>query len=137
VKHLVLAAGLAGCLALAACQQPKQEAIPLVAGSTDIVVHSSRMFTADIGTTLSSQAFYIVCTLTFTNDTGHDASPEPKNFVLQDQLGQSYVGVDSGAAALVGISNYAGVVKKDAHQDYTIGFRVPSNTRGTVFYSAL
>jgi hypothetical protein len=137
VKQSVLIAGLAACLAFAGCQQPKQEAVPLASGSTNIVVHATRMYTADVGNTMTSQAYYIVCTFTFTNDTGHDTSPQPKNFVLQDPLGQTYVGVDSGAASLVGISNYAGVVKKDAHQDYTIGFRVPANTRGTVFYSAL
>jgi hypothetical protein len=35
---------------------------------------------------------------------------------------------------LVGISNYSGVLKVGDSHDYTVGFRVPSNTTGTLFY---
>ena len=127
---------LVACLALSGCQEPKADAVPLVTGSRDIVVRSARTYQADPGATTSSQAYYIVCVVTFTNDLGYDVAPAAKNFVLQDALGQTYVGVDSGATAFVGVSNYSGIVKKDDKQEYTVGFRVPANTRGSVFYAA-
>ncbi|MBV9103770.1 MAG: hypothetical protein JO060_09265 [Candidatus Eremiobacteraeota bacterium] len=129
-----------GCIALslllASCKTPTPQATTVaVQGSTNVQVRGSNVYAADIGASASSQAYYIVCRVTFTNTLGHDVSPQAKNFVFYDALGQPYVGVDSGASWFVGVSNYAGVVKPDAKQDYTIGFRVPSPTSGSVYYA--
>lgn len=125
------------CILLAGCKQPTVNPAAPVTGSTNIVVHSSRVYQANVGTTDIGSGYYIVCQITFTNDLGHDLVPQAKNFVFYDASGQPHVGVDTGASELIGISNYSGVVKKDAKQDYTIGFRVPSVTTGSVYYAAL
>jgi len=108
-----------------------------VSGSTNVEIHSSKYFPTMSGNVsgATEDQYYIVCKLTFTNDLSYDTAPAPKNFILQTPSGGQYVGVDSGDSSLVGISNFSGLVPKDQKQDYTIAFRVPANTTGTVYYS--
>ena len=127
---------LLACMALIGCKQPTAQASTPVSGSSNVVVRSTKVYDAHVGATDIGQGYYIVCQLTFTNDLGHDVAPEPKNFVFYDAYGQPYPGVDSGSSVLIGVSNYTGIVKKDAKQDYTVAFRVPSVTSGSVFYAA-
>ena len=134
MKRLVAYALLAG-MALAAGPVAAADTAQPVTGSKDITVASVKTYQTSVGTADLGQPVYFVCRLTFKNDLGYDTTPEPKNFILTDSLGTQYVGFDSGDVALVGISNYGGVVKQDATQDYTIAFRVPANTTGAVFYS--
>jgi len=122
---------------LAGCKEPNPNAQAPITGSTNIVVHSSRIYQTNPGATDIGPGYYIVCQITFTNDTGHDVVPQPKNFVFYDASGQPHVGVDTGASELIGISNYKGVVQRDAKQDYTIGFRVSTVSSGAVYYAAL
>jgi hypothetical protein len=137
VNRLLALSSLALALLVpAGCKQPTPEATTPVGGSSNVTVRSSKVYRADMGATDASVAYYIVCEVTFTNTLGHDVYPEPKNFVFFDAYGQPYPGIDSGSTALIGISNYSGVVKTDAKQDYTIGFRVPSVTSGAVYYAA-
>jgi hypothetical protein len=44
--------------------------------------------------------------------------------------------VDSGNANLAGIENYDGVLKVGENHDYTVGFRVPQNAQGILYYDA-
>jgi len=102
----------------------------------NVAVRSTAVYAADIRATASSQAYYLVCRITFTNTLGHDVAPSPSNFVFYDAYGQPYYGVDSGTASLIGVSNYRGVVKPDDKQDYIVGFRVPNVTSGAVYYAS-
>jgi hypothetical protein len=124
------------CTALVGCKPPAPEAVSAaVTGSTNVEVRSTSVYRAESSTIGSSQTYYIVCRLTFTNTLGRDVVPQAKNFVFYDAYGQPYPGMDSGATSLIGISNYAGTVKPDAKQDYTVGFRVPALTSGAVYYA--
>jgi hypothetical protein len=135
VKRISALAVLAA-VALAGCKEPTpfNPAAP-VTGSSNIEIRSAQVYQATVGATDMNQGYYLVCKLVFTNDLGHDVTPQPKNFLFYDASAQPHVGVDSGASALVGISNYAGVVKKDAKQEYTIGFRIQSVSTGSVYYT--
>jgi hypothetical protein len=121
--------------ALTGCKDVKPGPSELIRGSQGVAVSAVKVFQTSGGTSTGTQATYVVARLTFENTLGYDTTPEPKNFVLTDSLGQQYAGVDTGDSALVGISNYGGVVKKGASQEYTIAFRVPANTSGSIFYS--
>ena len=125
---------LVACV-LAGCKDVKPVPSDLITGSQEITIVSVKTYQTSGDTTTGTQATFVVAKLTFKNDVGYDTTPEPKNFVLTDSLGQQYVGVDSGDTSLVGISNYGGVVKRGATQEYTIAFRVPANTSGSIFYS--
>jgi len=120
---------------LTGCKDVKPGPNELIAGSQEVIVNSLKTYQTSGDVTTGTQATYVVAKVTFKNDLGYDTTPEPKNFILTDSLGQQYVAVDSGDSALVGISNYSGTVKKGASQDYTIAFRVPANTSGSIFYS--
>lgn len=133
-----LALLLFAACALAGCKQVKPDAAPLIRGSTNVAVRTVKYFAANAGNLSSGEgpSYYVVCELTFTNTLGFDSAPEAKNFQLVDPVGNTYVGIDSGAGALIGVSNYRGIVKKDDRQDYTIGFHVPANVSGAVFYAS-
>jgi hypothetical protein len=139
VKRAVVAAFIAACV-LTGCKEPGPDAEAAAAqiqGSTNIVIHGYKLVptqSANMSSGTNDQ-FYVICKLTFTDTLGFDVAPQPKNFQLQDPLGNVFYGVDSGDAALIGISNYEGIVKEGQRQDYTVAFRVPPNTSGTVFYS--
>jgi hypothetical protein len=139
VKRALVVALFAACI-LTGCKEPTPEAAAEAAqvqGSTNIAMHGYK-FVPSQSANMSSgttDQFYVICKLTFTNTLGFDTAPQPKNFQLQDPLGNVFYGVDSGDSALIGISNYEGIVKEGQRQDYTIAFRVPPNTSGTVFYS--
>jgi hypothetical protein len=124
-------------LVLAGCKEVKPDSVPLIHGSTNIAIHNVKYYSSNPGNMSSGEGstYYVVCQVTFTNTLGFDAAPEPKNFQLVDPLGNTYIGVDGGSAALVGISNYRGIVKKDDKQDYTIAFHVPANVSGAIFYA--
>jgi hypothetical protein len=136
VRWMIVPALVAACV-LAGCKEPAPTTSTEIAGSTNVEMHSYKYVPTQSSNTSSgtNDQFYVICKLTFTNTLGYDTAPLPKNFTLQDSLGNQFTGVDSGDAALIGISNYAGVVKKDEKQDYTVAFRIPPNTSGQVFYS--
>ncbi len=137
VMRALVAALIAACV-LVGCKEPSPEAdAAQVQGSTNVVIHGFKFVptqSANMSSGTNDQ-FYVICKLTFTDTLGFDVAPQPKNFEFQDPLGNVFVGVDSGDAALIGISNYEGIVKEGQRQDYTVAFRVPPNTSGIVFYS--
>ncbi len=107
----------------------------LVRAGTDIVVKNVRALSPGDNTAYSNDEYYIV-TFTFTNNLGFALAPHPDHFVIEDQQKQRYLGADSGNANLSGISNYDGILKVGESHDYTIGFRVPQNTQGILYYDA-
>ncbi len=137
MRRAIVAVLVAACI-LAGCKEPDSEgSAAQIQGSTNVEMHGFKYVPTQSGNTSSGTAdqFYVICKLTFTNTLGYDTSPQPKNFILQDPIGNEFVGVDSGDSALIGISNYGGIVKKDQKQDYTVAFRIPPNTTGAIFYS--
>lgn len=79
---------------------------------------------------------YYVIRFTWTNDLGFPIAPKVDHFIIEDTQKRRFLGVDSGNAALVGISNYSGELARGASHEYTVGFRVPTNTQGTLLYDA-
>jgi hypothetical protein len=122
---------------LAGCQDPggtpSDPAKGLVRPATDMVVKSVRTFAPSDAVAGSNDEYYII-TFTFTNDQGMALAPRIDHFVLQDVQNRRYFGVESGNVALIGISNYGGVLKVGDSHDYTVGFRVPQDSTGTLFY---
>lgn len=125
---------------LAGCKEPDSasgssagSAAGFVHPGTDIAIKSVRTFVPSDAIAGSNDEYYVV-TFTFTNNQGASLAPRIDHFVIQDLDNRRYFGADSGNVSLVGISNYAGVLKVGDSHDYTVGFRVPSNTSGTLFY---
>jgi hypothetical protein len=120
----------AAVVVLGGCKEPAgTNAQSLVIGSQDVVVKSVQQY-ADPN---DAKYVYYVCQLVWTNaDT--DMVPRIERFVLIDHDQDRYPGMASGAVALVGITNYQGVVKHAASHDYTIGYHVLVNTVGSIYY---
>lgn len=140
VKRIVCLLALASVALLAGCKEPPagasgSVATALIRPGEDIVVKDVRTFVPGDNAAYSNDEYYIV-TLTFTNHLGFALAPRPDHFVIEDQEKVRYLGAVSGNANLSGISNYDGVLKVGESHDYTIGFRVPLNTQGILYYDA-
>jgi hypothetical protein len=137
VKRLFSIAAICAVFALTGCQDPNgaqsDPAKGLVRPATDIVIKSVRTFAPNDSVAGSNDEYYVI-TFTFTNDQGLALAPRIDHFVVQDIQNRRYFGVETGNVALVGISNYEGVLKVGDSHDYTVGFRVAQNTTGTLFY---
>lgn len=122
--------------ALAGCRDESGGQNAMVAGLGDVHVDSFRIVdsgdasAADFGT----KAVYLVVKLTFTNDIRENFSPVISHFVFQDRDGSRFPGLETGSAALIGISNPRDPLKKDAKVQYTVGFRIPPGANGSVLY---
>ncbi len=108
--------------------------LAFVQGSADVSIKASRSYDAQDDAVSSNGLEVLVVHLTWTNDTGLDIVPRVDRFEFVDAIARQYAGVDTGDVALIGISNYAGVVKRGESHDYTIGFRVPQNVAGRIIY---
>ncbi len=125
---------------LAACKDPSAASgssidAALVRPGTDIVVKDVRAFAPGDNVAYSNDEYYIVHFI-FTNHVGYALAPRPDHFVIEDRMQVRYLGADSGNVNLSGISNYDGVLKVGESHEYTIGFRVPQNTQGILYYDA-
>lgn len=123
---------------LAACKEPPDASEPapgLVRPGTDVVIQNVREIAASDALAQSSDEYYVV-RFTWTNRVGYALAPRINRFVLEDANRRRFLAADSGSAALVGIDNYAGLLQQGASHEYTVGFRVPANTAGTLFYDA-
>ncbi len=125
---------------LAACKDPSAGSgasidAALVRPGTDIVVKDVRAFAPGDNVAYSNDEYYIV-RFVFTNHVGYALAPRPDHFVIEDRMQVRYLGADSGNANLSGISNYDGVLKVGESHEYTVGFRVPQNTQGILYYDA-
>jgi hypothetical protein len=129
---VLLAAPLAGC------KEPPgapQVAAGFVRPGTDVVIENVREISASDALAQSSDEYYVV-RFAWTNHVGYALAPRIDRFVLEDTNRRRFLGSDSGSAALIGIENYAGLLEQGASHDYTVGFRVPQNTAGTLYYDA-
>jgi hypothetical protein len=120
----------ASVVVLGGCKEPAgTNAQALVIGSQDVVLKGVQQF-ADPN---DAHYVYYVCQIKWTNpDT--DMVPRIERFVLIDHDQNRYPGMESGAVALVGITNYEGTVVHGASHDYTIGYHVLVNTVGSIYY---
>ena len=137
MKRLTFVA-LGAAAALAGCKEPNGPAVdPAVGGiraGTDIVIHGLRERSANDDMTTSSTDIYYIVDFQFTNDLGYALAPRIDHFVISDRQQRRYIGLDTGSSALVGISNYEGILQRDEKHDYTVGFRVPLDTQGQLVY---
>jgi hypothetical protein len=128
--RLASVATLAAVVVLGGCKEPAgTSAQSFVVGSQDVVVNSVQQYSDPN----DSKWVYYVCKITWTNSDA-DMVPRIERFVLLDRDQNRYAGLDSGAAQLIGISNYRGTVKRGESHDYTIGYHVLVNTVGSVYY---
>ncbi len=124
---------------LAGCKEPQGTEVKpssgFIRGGQDIVIKEIRTYGTADAVAYSNDQYYVI-RFTFTNNIGFALKPKIDHFVIEDVNKVRYLGVDSGNAALVGISNYEGTLQKGDSHDYTVGFRVPLNTTGSLFYDA-
>lgn len=126
---------------LAGCKDPDQgsgaasgnAAAGFLHAGTDIIIKDVRTFSPTDQVAGTNDEYYVV-TFTFTNNQGMSLAPRIDHFVIQDLQNRRYNGADSGSVNLIGLSNYTGQLKVGESHDYTVGFRVPTNTNGTLFY---
>lgn len=104
-----------------------------VRAGTDVVIKNVRTFSPGDAIASSNDEYYVIV-FTFTNNQGQTLAPRIDHFVFQDLQNRRFLGVESGNVNLIGISNYTGTLKQGDSHDYTVGFRVPQNTTGTLFY---
>ncbi len=136
LRSLALLVALA--VPLSGCKEPSSpNAAPvgLVRGGTDITIESVRTAATVDNVGFGSDEFYVV-TFTFKNDLGYALIPRIDHFVLEDADRRRFLGADSGSPVLVGLSNPAALLKASDVHTYTVGFRVPQNTTGTLYYDA-
>ncbi|HTV73813.1 MAG TPA: hypothetical protein VME66_08930 [Candidatus Acidoferrales bacterium] len=131
LHRLAAVISFAGLIVLAGCKEPAgTNAQVFVSGSQDVVVNSCEQY----NDTSDANSMYYVCKFVWTNSGGPDMIPELDKFVFIDRDENRSPGIESGAAALIGITNYQGVVKKGASQQYTLGFHVQLNAVGSIYY---
>lgn len=129
---VLLAAPIAGCKEPPAASEP---VAGFVRAGTDVVILDVRELAAGDALAQSSDEYYVV-RFAWTNRVGRALAPRIDRFVLEDTNRRRFLGADSGSAALVGIDNYAGLLQQGVSHEYTVGFRVPANTAGTLYYDA-
>jgi len=136
VKRALLASVLLG--SLAGCKEPQGANDPVagfVRPGTGVAIQTVREVSPSDAVGLSNDEYYVV-RFTWTNDVGYPLVPRIDHFVIEDRDRRRFLGADSGNPALVGIANYAGSLKTGESHVYTVGFRVPQNTVGTLYYDA-
>jgi len=139
VKRLRCLALLCVATFLAGCKEPQgtdvKPASGFIRSGQDIAIKELRTYATTDAIAGSNDQYYIV-RFTFTNNQGLALKPKIDHFVIEDLGKVRYLGMDSGSTVLVGISNYEGLLQKGDSHDYTVGFRVPINTQGQLFYDA-
>ncbi len=104
-----------------------------VRAGNDVVIKDVRTYTPVDQIAGTNDVYYVV-TFAFTNNQAPSFVPKIDHFVIEDEQRRRFNGADSGSPTLIGISNYPGVLALGEAHDYTVGFRVPVNTRGLLFY---
>ncbi len=110
-------------------------AVGFVRPGTDVAIQDVREVSANDALAQSSDEYYVV-RFVWTNHLGYALVPRIDRFVLEDANRRRFLGSDSGSPALVGIENYSGLLQQGASHEYTVGFRVPQNTAGRLYYDA-
>jgi len=138
VKGLFSAAAVALVIALG-CAHPvvaggtADSALGLIRPGADIIIKSISIRTPADAIAGTNDVYYVV-RFNFTNHLGNTLAPRIDHFAIEDDQKRRFLGADGGSSALVGISNYLGQLKVGDSHDYTVGFRVPLSTQGTLFY---
>ena len=139
VKRLISSCALVLVALLSGCKQPDAGS-PTVTSSfihpgVDIVIKSVHTYAPNDNAAGSNDEIYVI-QFNFTNSSGSTFAPKIDHFVIEDLDRRRFFGMESGNAALIGISNYRDLLKPGDSHDYTAGFRVPTNTTGTLLYDA-
>ncbi len=142
VKRSTLLVGLTALFGLAGCKEPTQapdsktvSTNGFVRPGASIEVKEMRTYGTSDAVGASNDEYYVI-RFKWTNDTGTPLLPKIDHFIIEDLDKRRFLGLETGNAALIGISNYAGVLQKDESHEYTVGFRVPQGTQGRLFYDA-
>lgn len=138
-RSLVLAALCASPL-LASCKEPTQAADSskvnsFVRAGQDITISEMRTYGTSDAIAGTNDEYYVI-RFKWTNTLGIALVPKIDHFVIEDTSKRRFLGVQTGNSALVGISNYSGQLDRGESHEYTVGFRVPLNTQGMLFYDA-
>lgn len=123
-------------LALAACRENKIADPTLISGSGPVaVLGSSYVSSGDSRAALGSgPVTYVISKVELTNDQTAAIYPTIAHFFLTDRAGNRYFGIDTGAAALTGISNDVSMLKPGDKRTFMVGFRADPTTMGTIRY---
>ncbi len=133
-ERLVCAAML--CVSLGACRESKPDDPALIVGGGPVHVLNSRYVSSgDSQAALGAGAVtYVISRVELTNDQTAATYPMVTHFSLTDRTGNRYFGIDSGAAALGGITNDFSPLKSGEKRTFVIGFRATATTMGTIRY---
>lgn len=139
MKRYSFIATLAATSFLAGCKDPQgtdvKPSTGVIRGGQDIVVKEIRTYTPTDSVAGTNDLYYVV-RFVWTNTLGFALKPRLDHFVIEDLGKVRYLGIVSGSSVLIGISNYDGILEKGDSHEYTVGFRVPINTQGQLFYDA-
>ncbi len=139
MKRYSFLATLAATTFLAGCKDPQGTEAKLSSGTIrpgqDIVIKEMRTYTPTDSVAGTNDLYYVV-RFVWTNTLGYALKPRLDHFVIEDLGKVRYLGIVSGSTVLIGISNFDGVLEKGDSHEYTVGFRVPINTQGQLFYDA-
>jgi len=140
VKRLAVLGAVLASAVLVGCKEPQQAADSKVSnsfvrGGQDVTILESRTYGTSDSVAQSNDEYYVI-RFKWTNTLGFPLYPKLDHFVIEGNDKRRFLGVTSGASALVGISNYAGTLDRNESHEYTVGFRVPIGTQGTLFYDA-
>ena len=142
VKRSTLLCALAASFALAGCKEPTQAPDSKTVSTNGFIRPGESIEIKEMRTYGTSDAVgasndeYYVLRFKWTNDTGTPLLPKIDHFIIEDLDKRRFLGLETGNAALIGISNYTGTLQKNESHEYTVGFRVPQGTQGRLFYDA-
>ena len=98
-------------------------------------MQSSYVVTGDSRAALGAGAVtYVISKIELTNDQTALLYPLISHFSLTDRSGSRYFGIDSGSAALAGVSNDLSPIKPGAKRIFVVGFRADPTAMGTIRY---
>lgn len=123
-------------LSLWACQQTKIADPTIITGGGPVAVVESRYVASGDARTAAGAGpvTYVLSKVELTNDQATALYPVIAHFSLTDLAGNRYFAIDTGASALVGISNDLRPLKPGEKRTFTIGFRADPTTMGTIRY---
>lgn len=138
-RSLALTALCASTL-LAGCKEPpagpdSKNVSTFIRAGQGVEIKEMRTFATSDAVAGSNDEYYVI-RFNWTNDLGVPVVPQIDHFVIEDNDKRRYLGVTSGSAALVGISNFSGQLERGQSHEYTVGFRVPIGTQGLLFYDS-
>ena len=132
-----IAAALALCVALAACDQTPNPGKQFFTGSSGVTVLDAHWMPTGEGSQATSGGTtgWVLAHIVYTNTTDVAFIPDIAHFFMMDPTGQRYQAHDQGSMVFTGVSNVMTPLKKGEKREYTIGFRsTDPNVTGNIFY---